>query len=67
MTGNVDMPATFKQNGRQVDIQVSSQSGKTVIARWIRIMGNREVVVRAGESQDKLEYIVSLYLKSKYS
>jgi hypothetical protein len=50
-----------------VDIQVFSQSEKNVITRWIRFIGNGEVVTRARESADKPEYVVSLYLNSNYS
>jgi len=49
-----------------VDIQVSSHGGENVITRWIWVMGNGEVVARAGEHADKPEYVVSLYLLSDY-
>src|SRR5216683_5787296 len=62
-----DMPAGYEQNGGRVDIQVSSHSGENIIARWIRLMGNGEVVARAGESANEPEYVVSLYLPSDYS
>src|SRR5216683_7936919 len=39
-----DMPAGFERNGGRVDIQVSSHGGENIIARWIRLMGNGEVV-----------------------
>jgi len=61
------MPSRFERNGGQVDIQVSSHGGENVIAKWIRVMGNGEVVTRAGERTDKPEYVVSLYLPSDYS
>jgi len=50
-----------------VDIQVSSHNGENVIAWWIRVIGNGEVVARAGEHADKLEYVVSLFLPADYS
>src|SRR5712671_4697310 len=59
-----EMPAGFERNGGQVDIQVSSHGGENVLARWIRLMGNGEVVARAGERANKPEYVVSLYLPS---
>ncbi len=62
-----EMPASFERNGGRVDIQVSSHGGENVIARWIRLMGNGEVVARAGERADEPEYVVSLYLPSDYS
>src|SRR5712671_1941565 len=62
-----DMPAGFECNGGRVDIQVSSHGGENVIARWIRLMGNGEVIARAGERIDEPEYVVSLYLPSDYS
>src|SRR6266851_4924285 len=61
------MPPGFERNRGRVDIQVSSYGGENVIAKWIRIMGNREVVARAGEHADEAEYVVSLYLPSDYS
>jgi len=64
---NPKMPPKFEHNRGWVDIQVSSHSGKNVIARWIRVMGNSEVVARAGEHTNKPEYMVSLYLPSDYS
>ena len=57
----------FKRNGGQVDIQVSSHGGENVIAKWIQVMGNGEVVARAGEHANEPEYVVSLYLPSDYS
>ena len=42
--GNPEMPPNFKRNSRRVDIQVSSHSGENVIAKWIWVMGNGEVV-----------------------
>ncbi len=62
-----DMPAGFEHNGGQVDIQVSSHGGENIIARWIRLMGNGEIVARAGERANEPEYVVSLYLPSDYS
>src|SRR6266851_1810403 len=62
-----DMPAGFERNGGRVDIQVSSHGGENIIVRWIRLMGNREVVARAGEQANEPEYVVSLYLPSDYS
>src|SRR6266851_2893691 len=61
------MPPNYECNGGQVDIQVSSHGGENIIARWIRLMGNGEVVARAGESANEPEYVVSLYLPSDYS
>src|SRR5229473_3339210 len=61
------IPAGFERNGGQVDIQVSSHGGENILARWIRLMGNGEVVARAGERANKPEYVVSLYLPSDYS
>jgi len=61
------MLPNFERNGGWVDIQVSSHSGENVIAKWIRVMGNGEVVARAGEHTDEPEYVVSLYLPSDYS
>src|SRR6266851_3556837 len=62
-----EMPASFERNGGRVDIQVSSHGSENVIARWIRLMGNGEVVARAGKRADEPEYVVSLYLPSDYS
>ncbi len=62
-----EIPAGYERNGGRVDIQVSSHSRENVIARWIRLMGNGEVVARAGESANEPEYVVSLYLPSDYS
>src|SRR5216684_288444 len=62
-----EIPASFERNGGRVDIQVSSHGGENVIARWIRLMGNGEVIARAGERDDEPEYVVSLYLPSDYS
>ncbi len=62
-----EMPPNYERNGGQVDIQVSSHGGENIIARWIRVMGNGEVVARAGESANEPEYVVSLYLPSDYS
>ncbi len=61
------MPPNYECNGGRVDIQVSSHGGENIIARWIRLMGNSEVVARAGESANEPEYVVSLYLPSDYS
>src|SRR5216683_3655605 len=62
-----NMPAGYERNGGRVDIQVSSHGGENVIARWIQLMGNGEVVARAGERANEPEYVVSLYLPSDYS
>ncbi len=62
-----EMPPNYEQNGGRVDIQVSSHGRENVITRWIRLMGNGEVVARAGESANEPEYVVSLYLPSDYS
>src|SRR5216683_3300888 len=62
-----DMPANYERNGGRVDIQVSSHGGENIVARWIRVLGNGEVVARAGERADEPEYVVSLYLPSDYS
>ena len=50
-----------------MDIQVSSHGGENIIAQWIRVMGNEEVVARASERANEPEYVVSLYLPSDYS
>src|SRR5216683_6948152 len=47
--GAPEMPPNYERNRGRVDIQVSSHGGKNVIARWIRVIGNSEVVARAGE------------------
>src|SRR6266851_8873445 len=57
-----DMPSNYQRNGGRVDIQVSSHGGENIVARWIRLLGNGEVVARAGERADEPEYVVSLYL-----
>src|SRR6266851_259817 len=62
-----DMPSNYERNGGRVDIQVSSHGGENIVARWIRLLGNREVVARAREQADEPEYVVSLYLPSDYS
>ncbi len=62
-----EMPAGYERNGGRVDIQVSSHGGENIVARWIRLMGNGEVVARAGERANEPEYVVSLYLPSDYS
>src|SRR5712671_3286301 len=62
-----DMPSNYERNGGRVDIQVSSHGGENIVARWIRLLGNGEVVARAGERADEPEYVVSLYLPSDYS
>src|SRR6267154_3497361 len=62
-----DMPNNYERNGGRVDIQVSSHGGENIVARWIRLLGNGEVVARAGERADEPEYVVSLYLPSDYS
>src|SRR5216683_1753279 len=64
---DIQIPASFEQNGGRVDIQVSSHGGENILTRWIRLMGNGEVVARAGERADEPEYVVSLYLPSDYS
>src|SRR5229473_213724 len=56
-----DMPTNYERNGGRVDIQVSSHRGENIVARWIRLLGNGEVVARAGEQADEPEYVVSLY------
>src|SRR6266851_3936146 len=43
-----DMPNNYERNGGRVDIQVSSHGGENIVARWIRLLGNGEVVARAG-------------------
>ena len=65
--GNPKMPPDFERNGGRVDIQVSSHSGKNIIAKWIRVMGNSKVIAQAGEHVNEPEYVVSLYLPSDYS
>src|SRR6266853_1949667 len=62
-----DMPANYQRNGGRVDVQVSSHGGENIVARWIRVLGNGEVLARAGERADEPEYVVSLYLPSDYS
>jgi len=62
-----DMLAGYERNGGRVDIQVSSHGGENIVARWIRLLGNGEVVTRAGERANEPEYVVSLYLPSDYS
>src|SRR6266851_1073027 len=62
-----DMPAGYERNGGRVDIQVSSHGRENIIAWWIQVMGNGEVVARAGERANEPEYVVSLYLPSDYS
>src|SRR5712671_6718441 len=52
-----DMPAGYERNGGRVDIQVSSHGGENIIARWIRLMGNGEVVARASERANEPEYV----------
>ncbi len=66
-TSNIPIPAGFERNGGRVDIQVSSHGGENILARWIQLMGNGEVIARAGERADEPEYVVSLYLPSDYS
>src|SRR5712671_824409 len=61
-----EMPGNYERNGGRVDIQVSSHGGENIVARWIRVLGNGEVVARAGERADEPEYVVSLYLPSDY-
>ncbi len=73
------MPPEYEQNGRQVDIQVSSynggqvdiqvssHNGENIITKWIRVMGNGEIIARAGEHVNEPEYMVSLFLPSDYS
>src|SRR6266853_5580136 len=61
------MPSNYERNGGRVDIQVSSHGGENIVARWIRVLGNGEVVARAGKRADEPEYVVSLYLPSDYS
>src|SRR5713101_3571252 len=41
-----EMPPNYERNGGRVDIQVSSHGGENVITRWIRLMGNGEVIAR---------------------
>jgi hypothetical protein len=50
-----------------MDIQVTNLDGDNVNAKWIRFLGNGEVLARAGEREDEPEYVVSLYLESDYS
>ena len=61
------MPAAFQRNEGQRNIQVSNADGDVVVTRWIRFLGNGEVVARAGEAANEPEYVVSLYLESDYS
>jgi len=46
---------------------VSSHNGKNIVAYWIQVMGNGEIIARAGEHTDEPEYVVSLYLPTDYS
>src|SRR5216684_304039 len=62
-----DMPSNYERTGGRVDIQVSSHGGENIVARWIRLLGNGEVVARASERANEPEYVVSLYLPSDYS
>src|SRR6266851_7060382 len=61
------MPPDFECNGGRVDIQVSSHGGENIIAKWIQVIGNGEVVARAGEHANEPEYVDYLYLPSDYS
>jgi hypothetical protein len=38
-----------------------------VLARWVKILGSGEVIVRAGEDPNEPEYVVPLYLSTNYS
>ena len=38
-----------------------------MVTQWIQVIGNGEVITRAGEHTDKPEYVVSLFLPSDYS
>ena len=64
---NVEMPGTFERNNGRVNAQIPDQAGNLILATWIRIMGNGEVLARAGEHGDEPEYVVSLYLDPDYS
>ena len=61
------MPPEYEQNQGRLNVQIADSKGRTVQARWIRRMGNGEVLARAGEEEDEPEYVVSLYLESNYS
>jgi hypothetical protein len=57
----------YELNCRQIDTPIPSQQGGSVITKWIKILGSGEVVARAGEDPDELEYVVPLYLPTDYS
>ena len=64
---NPKMPPDYEQNRGRLNVQIADSEGRMVAARWIRRMGNGEVLARAGEEEDEPEYVVSLYLESNYS
>jgi hypothetical protein len=57
----------FKLNNGCIDAQIPSQQGGNVLARWIKVLGSGEVIVRAGEDPNEPEYVVPLYLSTDYS
>ena len=61
------MPPTYERNNRHVDVWVPSIKGGDVVIWWIHIARGEEVVARAGEHQNKAEYMVPLFLSSDYS
>jgi hypothetical protein len=65
--GNVNMPHDYELNEGCVDAPIPSQQGGSVLPKWIKILGSREVVARAGEDADEAEYVVPLYLPADYS
>jgi hypothetical protein len=50
-----------------MDLQVTNLDGENINTKWIKFLGNGEVLVRAREREDEPEYVVSLYLESNYS
>jgi hypothetical protein len=65
--GNVNMPHDYELNDGRIDTPIPSQHGGSVLPRWIKILGSREVVAQAGEEADEAEYVVPLYLPTDYS
>jgi hypothetical protein len=61
------MPHDFELNNGRIDAQIPLQQGGNVLARWIKVLGSGEVVMRAGEDPDKPEYVVPLHLSTDYS
>jgi hypothetical protein len=65
--GNVNMPHDYKLNCRHVDTPIPSQQGGSVLPKWIKVLGSREVIAQAEEDVDKAEYMVPLNLPTDYS